>query len=229
MSRRKGAQILPADGEGGHSPGQHCPGLQLGDGCTPFLGKRMCLRPVAFQGCRRASGHGWGGVGRAGGGDTSGAVGGGSVREGLDPRVLEPSRHHNPFCRQGRGGPRCLCCRNPHLLSLCLSDLWWGLGRQGAPWGWVGTAGETRCGQGSDSQTRELTCLATPPLIPTHLVDHLPVCAGGGWRLLGLRAGSPGRAWGRLGTAQSLGGRAQGLLGRLQRRLRTGSGGRTVG
>lgn len=41
-------------------PVQHCPQLQLGDGRTPLLGKRMCLRPVAFQGCGEASGHSWG-------------------------------------------------------------------------------------------------------------------------------------------------------------------------
>lgn len=42
-------------------PARTAPWPQLGDGRTPLLGKRMCLRPVAFQGCGEASGHGLGG------------------------------------------------------------------------------------------------------------------------------------------------------------------------
>lgn len=61
---------LPADGIGDNphppTPVQGCPVSKLGDGCTPLLGKRMCLRPVAFQGCREASGH-KGVAGRLGG------------------------------------------------------------------------------------------------------------------------------------------------------------------
>lgn len=45
----------------GTPPPSCCPRIQLGDGHTPLLGKRMCLRPVAFQGCGEASGHGGGG------------------------------------------------------------------------------------------------------------------------------------------------------------------------
>lgn len=62
-------------GMGDTPPGQHCPWPQLGDGRTPLLGKRMCLRPVAFQGCGEASGHGWGG-GPGWGWGHFGAVGG---------------------------------------------------------------------------------------------------------------------------------------------------------
>lgn len=73
-------------------PVQHCPWPQLGDGRTPLLGKRMCLRPVAFQGCREASGHGvGGGEGQAGGGDTSGQW---EECQGLPPlEELKLSRH----------------------------------------------------------------------------------------------------------------------------------------
>lgn len=79
-------------------PVQHCPQLQLGDGRTPLLGKRMCLRPVAFQGCGEASGHSWGWRG----GHLRGS--GRSVRDCLDLSRLELSRHKIPFSRKGKGG-----------------------------------------------------------------------------------------------------------------------------
>lgn len=75
---------------------------------------------------------------------------------------------------------------------------------------------------GADSPTKELTCLVYLAIVQTHLVDLLPLSAGGCWRLLGLRAGSPGWARGWLRAAQSLGSRALGL-GRLQWRFRRGS------
>lgn len=86
----------------------------------------MCLRPVAFQGCEKASGHGWqSGPGQ--GRNTSGAVVN-SVRDWLDLRRLE--KHQNPSYRQGKGRgrgrdgtgqERAEACsdlyRDPHLLS----------------------------------------------------------------------------------------------------------------
>lgn len=77
---------------------------------------------------------------------------------------------------------------------------------------------------GPDSQTEGLTCLASLPLGQTHLVDYLPLSAGGHWWLLGLRAGGPGWAGGWLRAVQSLSDRALGLS-RLQWRFRRGSGG----
>lgn len=114
---------LPADGIGDNPPPipvQGCPVSKLGDGCTPLLGKRMCLRPVAFQGCREASGHKGvaGEIGWAGGGDTSGAVGG--VRAGLDLGgwgCLGTTDHS--LGRKGEG--RCPLWV-PHLFSLCPKD-----------------------------------------------------------------------------------------------------------
>lgn len=91
-----------------------------------------------------------GGVGQAGGGDTSGAMGG--VSENcLDLRGLELCGHKNPFSRQGRGGLGGRChshlCWNPHLLASCRRDLWWGLGQQWALWGNAGAAGEQGMGR----------------------------------------------------------------------------------
>lgn len=170
------------------------------------------------------------GVGQVGGGDTSGAVG--SVRDCLDLRRLEPSKHSSPFSRQGRGGQG----REGRFLALPLLGpspaLLVSEGPLVGPWATGGSVGPGRSCRGDrawaepDSQAKELTCLAPLPMFRLTL---LAIClsvlgvAGGSWgsglaavgRLGGgseLPAASAARHWALAGSSGGSGGTVVGEL-----------------